>query len=135
MPIGFDLSRNRRSTSLFLGGDTRFGKTTWARSIGRHSYFGGIFNLDDYDASGGYQIFDDFEWKYLPNRRQWFGGQLRFTITDKYRHKRTINNGGRPSIFLFNADNDPRLEMSPYERIYYDKNSIFIDLEKELYEI
>lgn len=118
---------------MFLGGDTRSGKTTWARSIGGHSYFGGLFNLDDYEPSGLYHVFDDFEWKYLPNRKCWFGGQLRFAITDKYRKKMTIDNMGRPSIFLFNVDNDPRFEMSDYEKKYYSKNAIFIDLNKPLF--
>jgi len=133
MPIGFTINRERRAISLFLGGPSRFGKTSWARSIGRHSYFCGLFNLDDYDHTGKYQIFDDFEWKFVPYRKQWFGGQLRFAVTDKYRRKTTIQNGGRPSIFLFNNDNDPRMEMTPYERIYYEKNSIFIDLEREMF--
>lgn len=118
---------------MFLGSDSRFGKTTWARSLGRHSYFCGLFNLDDYESTGEYQIFDEFEWKFLPNRKCWFGGQLRFTVTDKYRHKMTIQNNGNPSIFLFNPDNDPRFDMSPYERKYYDKNAIFIDLKEPLF--
>jgi hypothetical protein len=125
--------RQGRGFSLFLGGDTRTGKTSWARAIGRHSYFGGMFNLDDYDDSGLYHIFDDFEWKFVPNRKCWFGGQLRFTVTDKYRKKKTINNLGRPSIFLFNEDNDPRKEMTLYESTYYMKNALFIDLTEPLF--
>ncbi|UDN67450.1 replication-associated protein [robinz virus RP_258] len=118
----------KRAVSLFLCGETRTGKTAWARGLGAHSYFGGIFNLDDYNPQGRFQIFDDFEWKYLPNRKSWFGGQLRFTVTDKYRHKRTIDNGGRPSIFLSNNDNDPRHEMTLFEKRYYANNAVFIDI-------
>lgn len=92
-----------------------------------------MFNLDDYDSTGLYHIFDDFEWKFVPNRKCWFGGQLRFAVTDKYRKKQTINNSGRPSIFLFNNDNDPRMDMTDFEKNYYKKNAIFIDLFNKLF--
>jgi len=92
-----------------------------------------MFNVDDYDDAGKYHVFDDFEWKYVPNRKSWFGCQLRFTVTDKYRKKRTIDNNGRPSIFIFNDDNDPRQEMSLAEKQYYGKNALFIDIYDKFY--
>lgn len=101
--------------------------------MGRHSYFGGMFNLDDYDAEGEYCVFDDFEWKFLPMRKQWVGCQLVFTVTDKYRRKFTVNNKGKPSIFLFNKDNDPRKDMTTEELAYAHANAKFIWLHSPLF--
>ena len=33
--------------SLVIFGGTRLGKTLWARSLGNHAYFGGLFSLDE----------------------------------------------------------------------------------------
>lgn len=85
-----------------------------------------MFNLDDYDPEGLYSVFDDFEWKFLAGKKQWFGGQRQFTVTDKYRHKRTILNDGRPSVFIFNKDNDPRKEMTSDESDYFHSNCLFV---------
>jgi len=93
-----------------------------------------VFNFDDYDAGGSYAIFDDFpEWKFVPNRRGWFGCQRVFSVNEKYRRKKTIQNNGRPSIYLFNADNDPRDQMSQQERDYYEQTCTFIWLYEPLF--
>lgn len=101
-----------RPRSLILYGPTRLGKTLWARSLGQHCYFNGMFNLDDYNSAATYAVFDDIEWKYFPNKKQFLGGQQTFTVTDKYRKKRTIT-WGIPTIYLMNEDNYVLLDQDP----------------------
>ena len=44
------------------------GKTVWARSLGRHAYFGGLFSMDEDIDGAEYAIFDDFGGiKFLPS--------------------------------------------------------------------
>ena len=101
-----------RPKSLILVGATRTGKTEWARSLGRHIYFNSVFNLDKWDSSAEYAIFDDCEWQFIPSKKGWFGAQKEFDCTDKYRHKKTLQ-WGRPSIFLCNPDGYRRLCCAP----------------------
>lgn len=95
-----------------LFGATRLGKTVWARSLGSHSYFGGLFNLDDFSEDSRYAIFDDISggFEFFPNYKQWMGGQFEFTVTDKFKHKRTVK-WGKPTIWICNTD--PRMEEYP----------------------
>jgi len=85
------------------------GKTVWARSLGKHAYFGGLFNLEDFSESADYAVFDDISggFGFCPSYKQWMGGQFQFTVTDKYKHKVTVK-WGKPTIWLCNRD--PRLE-------------------------
>lgn len=90
-----------RPKSLILYGPTRLGKTEWARALGKHMYFNGMFNLDDWDDEAQYAIFDDMDWKYFINWKCWLGAQKHFTCTDKYRKKQSIT-WGHPAIWLNN---------------------------------
>lgn len=90
-----------RPRSLVIVGPSRLGKTEWARSLGRHSYFNNMFMLDVFDAKSNYAVFDDIDWKYFPNIKGWLGGQREFIVTDKYRKKRKIE-WGHPCIWLTN---------------------------------
>lgn len=87
------------------------GKTVWARSLGKHAYFGGLFNLDEFNEQDcEYAIFDDIAggFGYVPAYKNWMGGQFEFTVTDKYKHKRTVRGWARPTIWVCNLD--PRLD-------------------------
>lgn len=79
------------------------GKTVWARSVGRHAYFGSLFSLDEpITEDTQYAIFDDFGGlKYMPNYKAWLGCQQEFYQTDKYKGKRKIT-WGRPTIWVAN---------------------------------
>jgi len=90
-----------RPKSLILVGPTRCGKTTFARSLGRHMYFNGAFDLSKWDSSVSYAIFDDFEWQFMPFKKCFFGCQKCFVLTDKYKGKRTVE-WGKPMIFICN---------------------------------
>lgn len=51
-----------------------------------------------------YAVFDDFPWDTMKRfYKQWFGAQKIFTLTDKYRAKKTIK-WGKPIIWLCNPD-------------------------------
>lgn len=46
---------------------------------------------------------DDIEWQYVPDKKQFFGSQKEFALTDKYKGKKTVK-WGKPLIFLCNYD-------------------------------
>lgn len=89
---------------LLMIGPSRLGKTAWARSLGRHMFHSGLFSLDNWDEGAKYCVFDDIDWDYFPNKKQLLGSQYEFTITDKYRRKRTVKYG-KPWIYCMNWDN------------------------------
>ena len=109
--LGPQLNATRAKT-LFLVGPTRTGKSAWARSIGTHMYFQGMFNLDDWDNNARYAVFDDIEWKYMPNKKQFIGCQSNFVVTDRYRKKRTVDYG-LPTIICMNHDNYQAVQADP----------------------
>lgn len=92
-----------RGQSLILWGPSRMGKTIWARSLGNHAYFGGLFNLDTDLEGVQYAVFDDLQggFEFFHSYKFWLGHQWEANISDKYRAKKTIQ-WGRPSIFIMN---------------------------------
>lgn len=90
-----------RPRSLILFGDTRLGKTLWARSLGKHAYFGGLFSLDEPIDEAQYAVFDDMQGglEFFHAYKFWLGAQKEFWATDKYKGKQFIV-WGRPSIYV-----------------------------------
>lgn len=90
-----------------LIGPTRMGKTLWARSLGNHAYFGGLFSLDEDLETVDYAVFDDMMGglEFWHSYKFWLGAQKQFYATDKYKGKKLIK-WGRPCIYVSN--NDPR---------------------------
>ena len=123
-----------RPLSLILIGATRTGKTEWARSLGRHMYFNGYFNLDIWDNDAEYAIFDDFDKEgkkleeYFPQWKCWFGAQKEFTVTDKYRKKMSVK-WGKPIIFISNNE----IECNSKTLDYIKKNTIRINVYNDFY--
>nr|USZ80641.1 replication-associated protein [Tick-associated genomovirus 2] len=75
---------------------------------GSHVYQCGLFNVDDMKAEIGeaeYAIFDDMQggFEFFHGYKNWLGGQLKFSVTDKYKGKTSVN-WGRPTIWLMNDD-------------------------------
>ena len=117
-----------RTRSLILYGDTRIGKTLWARSLGAHAYFPTFFNMDNLNTSTAtYAIFDDIVdgLDGIPSFKAWLGGQMEITINDKYRRKKTIE-WGKPSIYLSNED--PREGRKKVERDWINGNCTVFNL-------
>jgi len=120
-----------------LVGPTRLGKTEWARSIGRHIYMCGLFNVDMWDAQAKYIVIDDISFDFMGGaRKSLWGGQKEFTVTGKYRKNRTVK-WGKPMIFLCNQANDFRyllnargngLYLENSEKEWYIANSVIVDI-------
>lgn len=66
--------------------------------------------MDDLSENVDYAIFDDISggFDFFPSYKQWLGGQFQFTVTDKFKHKRTVK-WGKPTIWICNQD--PRLAL------------------------
>ena len=77
----------------------------WARSLGNHAYFGGLFSLDESVDDVEYAVFDDMQGglKFFHAYKFWLGAQKQFYATDKYKGKRLVH-WGKPSIYLSNTN-------------------------------
>ena len=118
-------------------GKTLCYKTILARSLGKHSYFNGMFNLNDFDAQCAYAVFDDIGGGLLGMGshslayKQWLGGQHQFTTTDKYKKKRTII-WGRPTIYI--AQTNPLLERG-VDVDWLAGNCILVEIKQDMISI
>lgn len=121
-----------RPKSLILCGPTRTGKTEWARSIGRHTYWYGQCNIDTWDDAMEYLIMDDFGvevTKYLPLWKGYFGAQKELNVTQKYRGVYP-KSYGKPLLWLCN-----QLPIfSPSEQDWVDSNCITVIIRSALFE-
>ncbi|AIF34808.2 replication-associated protein [Sewage-associated circular DNA virus-2] len=120
-----------RPKSLVLIGPSRTGKTTWARSLGRHVYWNSLVNLDVWSPLADYIIFDDVDIDFLPGYKCWLGAQKEFTVTDKYKKKRKIM-WGKPCIWLCIDDKDPLLSSKVY-RDWISMNCVFVTVINKMY--
>lgn len=127
-----ELGNNDRPKSLWIVGQSRFGKTEWARSHGVHIYWNGAIDISTFDTNATYAVFDDFNWDFLPYKKQFVGAQREFVVTDKYRKKQTIE-WGKPLIILWNEDNDPWDRFSRRELDWYKENTIRVVLKEPLF--
>lgn len=123
-----------RPKALVLLGGSRLGKSQWARSLGYHSYFHGLFNIDDLKLDSKYAVFDDIDFTCFPHYKMWFGGhEDPITITGKYRAHRTIT-WGKPVIWVSNIDFrnllTPNLNL---DRDWVDKNCVFVEITRPLF--
>lgn len=111
-------------------GPSRKGKTLWARSLGTHAYFGGLFSLDEDLEDATYAVFDDMQGglEFFHAYKFWLGSQHQFYATDKYKGKKLIK-WGRPSIYL--ANNDPR-EDKGADADWLNANCKFVYLDEDI---
>lgn len=72
-----------------------------------------------------YAVFDDMGGlKFVPQFKNWLGGQMQFQVKQLYRDP-TIISWGKPSIWL--ANNDPRDEdITSVDRDWLEANCDFI---------
>ncbi|AXB22620.1 replication associated protein [Alces alces faeces associated genomovirus MP43] len=125
-----DLSESK---SLILWGPSRMGKTVWARSLGNHLYFGGIFSARDINRDGvEYAIFDDIAGgiKFFPRFKDWLGCQMEFMVKEMYRDPHLFR-WGRPAIWI--ANTDPRHDMSHEDVTWLEANCIFVEIDSAIF--
>lgn len=118
-----ELPLTQRAKCLVLIGATRVGKSAWARSLGRHMFFRGSFNLSKWDPAAKYLIFDDIPWKFIPAKKQLLTQMGECEVTDKYRPKATVN-VTMPAIVCLNEE-DIAGEDDPRHQPYWIENCIF----------
>lgn len=114
--------------SLVLYGESRTGKTLWARSLGRHIYNVGLVSgAECVKASEvDYAVFDDIRggMKFFPAFKEWLGGQHTVCVKQLYRDPILVK-WGKPSIWVSN--DDPRLCMEPSDVAWLEANARFIE--------
>nr|WBG54218.1 replication-associated protein [Abutilon mosaic virus] len=136
-------ARPERPLSLIIEGDSRTGKTMWARALGPHNYLSGHldFNGRVYSNEVEYNVIDDVAPHYLKLKhwKELLGAQKDWQSNCKYGKPVQIK-GGIPAIVLCNPG-----EGSSYKE-YLDKeentglrnwtlkNAIFITLTAPLYQ-
>lgn len=119
--------------SLVLFGASRLGKTLWARSLGSHIYFGGLFSAAEAAKApeADYAIFDDMQGglDFFHGYKNWLGCQAEFTIKQLYRDPHLMK-WGKPSIWI--ANKDPRLvnEKSQVDVDWLEANCIFVQVDQ-----
>lgn len=119
-----------------LYGPTRLGKTQWARSLGSHIYFCGLYSYQEAikapDPDIKYAVFDDIQGgiKFFPSFKNWLGCQLDFQIKGLYKDPQLIR-WGKPCIWISNTD--PRLDMSHADASWLEGNCIFVEVTTALF--
>lgn len=119
--------QHKRRRALILVSPSRYGKTEWARSLGKHFYFNGMVSFRDWRNHPGleYVVFDDIPWLNVePFKKQWFGCQEEFYVTDKYMPKKLIK-FGVPLIYLCN-------DAPPLDN-WMRENVVLIELKNKLF--
>lgn len=91
-------------------------------------YFNGYFNLDDWDSTALFLIFDDVPWERIHNKKAFFGAQEQFVLTDKYRKKITVK-WGKPCIYLCNPEDFP----PELNTEWYQENVVICNIQNKLY--
>ena len=123
-----------RPKSLVMFGPTRTGKTVWARSLGNHIYFCGLYSYKEAckASEAEYAIFDDLQGgiKFFHGFKNWLGGQEEFQIKGLYRDPEIIK-WGKPSIWISNTD--PRFDMSPADIEWMEGNCTFVEITTSLF--
>lgn len=117
-----------RRKCLILVGKTQLGKTAWARSLGHHIFWRTQYNLDKWDNSAKYIVFDDIHWKeLLKYNKQLLLAMGECTVTDRYRHKTDIVNY-KPAIWCCNQ--------KPFfgdDEEYWLENSVIVEIDEPLF--
>ncbi|AEA76786.1 Rep [Tomato leaf curl Joydebpur virus-India [India/Jaunpur/Chilli/2007]] len=133
-------ARPLRPVSVVIEGDSRTGKTMWARSLGPHNYLCGHLDLSPkvYSNDAWYNVIDDVDPHYLKHFKEFMGAQRDWQSNTKYGKPVQIK-GGIPAIFLCNpGPNSSYKEFLDEEKNsalknWALKNATFITLEGPLY--
>ncbi|QBI71942.1 replication-associated protein [Tobacco leaf curl Dominican Republic virus] len=136
-------ARPERPVSLIVEGDSRTGKTMWARALGPHNYLSGHldFNSKVFSNEVEYNVIDDVAPHYLKLKhwKELIGAQKDWQSNCKYGKPVQIK-GGIPSIVLCNPGEGASYkefldkEENTSLRNWTIKNAIFITLTSPLYQ-
>lgn len=121
-----------RTRLLWVKGPGRMGKTKWARSLSKnHIYLQGQFNLaeladiDNCDLI----IFDDCEWKWIPQKKMLLLAKGETQLTDKYRKKQRVRIHC-PAIWLTNTYD---IKQDPEYETYWKEETDMVELREKLF--
>lgn len=127
--IAHNKRTNVRTKSVWLWGPSKTGKTSLARSLGKHGYIHEEWNADNFSDEADYMVFDDIDWEVYRRRyKSFFGCMKDITITDKYRSKKNLYYS-MPAIICTNELPD----FSVHELDWLNHNVVFIKIENRLY--
>ncbi|CAF4182638.1 unnamed protein product, partial [Adineta steineri] len=116
-----------RSRSLFLTGPTKHGKTSWARSLGKHASFVIHFSLREWRDDVEYIILDDIHWKDIePIAKGLLIAPGQADLTDKYMGKLRIDNN-KPCIVCIN-NHEANIILTCAEADYWRENGVWVHL-------
>lgn len=90
-----------RKKFLIITGGTEMGKTSWARSLGKHMFWRGCVGFNEWVQSAKYIVIDDIPWKFIPMKKSLMTSMGQQTVTDKYMKKTRIFQD-KPVIYLQN---------------------------------
>lgn len=78
-----------------------------------------------------YAVFDDMQggFKFFPSYKGWLGAQSKFTVTDKYRGKTSIQ-WGRPTIWICNESPS---EWTDVDMRWLNANCIFVEIRQSIF--
>nr|ADN85607.1 replication initiator protein [Tomato leaf curl Gujarat virus] len=138
--VGSPAARPLRPISIVIEGDSRTGKTMWARSLGPHNYLCGHLDLSPkvYSNDAWYNVIDDVDPHYLKHFKEFMGAQRDWQSNTKYGKPVQIK-GGIPTTFLCNpGPNSSYKEYLDEEKNsalknWALKNATFVTLERPLY--
>lgn len=123
----------KRVKSLVLYGPSQTGKTTWARSLGKHVYVLGLVSgkICSEAPDVEYAVFDDIRGgiKFFPAYKEWLGCQAVVTVKELYKEPRQLP-WGKPTIWCSNVD--PRLEMLQVDIDWMEENVTFIEITRKI---
>lgn len=121
-----------RPKSLILWGPSRTGKTCWARSLGKHVHHANTTNMELHQHDVEYAVFDDIDDGLRSfNYKGWLGGQLHFSVTDKYMKKKSIT-WGKPCIYIANAN--PYDSERGIDSEWLLANTVIVEIDRPMYK-
>ncbi|AQM52251.1 replication associated protein [Tomato leaf curl Burkina Faso virus] len=133
-------ARPWRPNSIVIEGESRTGKTIWARSLGPHNYLCGHLDLSPkvYSNDAWYNVIDDVDPHYLKHFKEFMGAQRDWQSNTKYGKPIQIK-GGIPTIFLCNPGPTSSYkeyldeEKNAALRAWAIKNAIFVTIDNPLF--
>ncbi|QKE61401.1 replication associated protein [Tomato leaf curl Kunene virus] len=133
-------ARPIRPISIVIEGDSRTGKTMWARSLGPHNYLCGHLDLSPkvYSNDAWFNVIDDVDPHYLKHFKEFMGAQRDWQSNTKYGKPIQIK-GGIPTIFLCNPGPTSSYkeyldeEKNAALKAWTIKNAIFVTIYEPLY--